>query len=390
MACRARSWAWSAVASAPAAPRLRAPGGPPRAVAAACRAPCALPAPAGGRRAPQRAQQRTSRRSSITCAAVRRPRCAWARAWPRTRPRRSCVPAAAVSDAERSMRRCASTNSSERWTSISVSLATASQSVERAPGAWPAPRPWSRVQRLGEALEGQVPGLLHHRLVGRARRCDVRQLLQFEQLAVEVPQRRVAAAPRARAAAPRRDAASRPRSTMPVRTSRAALSGAALRITPPWRRGEVGPLRPRDRLPGVARSRLPSSGEARWAACASPACARRQRARLPHRLLGGKPVVALAHGAHRLLLRLEEGLAAERPHLGERFAVVEAVHASGSEHPPPGGSPCLRAAVEAFVDLVERQPPAHQPVDRQAPAAVQRDVARQVARSARRCRCSCP
>jgi hypothetical protein len=40
---------------------------------------------------------------------------------------------------------------------------------------------------------------------------------------------------------------------------------------------------------------------------------------------------ALAHGAQGLPLRIEKGLAAERPHLGKRLAVVETVHAGVSD-----------------------------------------------------------
>ena len=255
------------------------------------------------------------------------------------------------SDAARSMRRCASTNSSERCTSINVSLATASQRSVR-PRQVACRRSAGRRQRLREALEGAVPGLLHHGLVGRHVLVALqRQLLQLEQLAVEVPQRGVARAFEHALQRRVEHAGARP-GPRRRREHLAQLARASGSSPCEASLAKLGPLGDR-RLPGVAQlvELLLAAASPRGAAAPRRPARRSGKQRLPHRLLGGEPVARSRPCSARSW---------EHHHLPDRLALVQ--------------------QVEAFVDLVERQPPAHQPVHRHAAAAVQRHVARQVAR----------
>ena len=107
------------------AARAWRPGG-----ASARRARLGMPTASASRRRraglAARRSSRTSRRSSITVRCISSISLrvgTWLASHQASAILRSC---SCWSDAARSMRRCASTNSSERWTSISVSLATAS------------------------------------------------------------------------------------------------------------------------------------------------------------------------------------------------------------------------------------------------------------------------
>ena len=137
---------------------------------------------------------RSWRRVRSPCAASRPSRCASACDWPRTRLRRSCAPAGGTPTAARSMRRCASTNSSERCTSIRVSLATASHGRSgRARSAGPRlgalqRRPRSARKR-GSMPSARRPG----RPATSLSRCSG-ELLQLESLRSMVPQGRVVGA----------------------------------------------------------------------------------------------------------------------------------------------------------------------------------------------------
>ena len=100
-----------------------------------------------------------------------------------------------------------------------------------------------------------------------------------------------------------------------------------------------------------ARQAAPRPGGEGWKAVLTPEEIRRALTRIAHEILerthGGEGVVLL-------------GIPTRGVHLARRLALVQ--------------------AVEALVDLIERQLAAHEPVHRQAAGTIQRDVARNIPR----------
>ena len=133
MTPRPRGWAARRSGFAAARQRRRRTV-PQRRRTVARRAAAAAPAPGASVRSP--------------CAASRPSRCASGCDRSHTRLRRSCAPAGGTPTAARNMRRCASTNSSDRCTSIRVSLTTSSQRSVR-------PRQVAGLSSLARAKEAE-------------------------------------------------------------------------------------------------------------------------------------------------------------------------------------------------------------------------------------------